>query len=218
MIPLVKASLVWLRLCYIFKSNAIKQQQAMGFLGKKDADQAIAAVQGQDLAQEKKLKAELNKIAQDELVAQQALIDAQTQLTQVYKEVGDKLRANFLPNQQPQGIAQPINVQQQAQAQAFAGIPIAQQRLDIAPNMQAPIMSFEPVVQNMKTFTDKLAEVSQAFSNISMTHTLNVDGQINIGGVDISSIATQLRNSLGEYIGQAIEDEFNKRASTFRTA
>lgn len=417
--------------------NAIKQQQAMGFLGKKDADQAIAAVKGEDLAQEKKLKAELNKIAQDELVAQQALIDAQAQLTQVYKETADKLRADFLPNQQPQAIVQPINVQQQAQAQVqqtaeveevkkplkrasnislkpnstggiatstskftpnadiinqsfsrsrssviqgleeaknradefkatlgesaslikdtkmvegvskssyfgefrpdtntvgintnpirssvvdhelghatdlalgknkqysshtqgtfqnsiteqmkpllesglrskgmpedyikyrttntevfadlmanttpearkiltsttdskagmdalrnyetklgtnipgFAGIPISQQKLDVAPSMQAPTMSFEPMIQSMKTFTDRLAEVSQAFSNISMTHTLNVDGQINIGGVDISSIATQLRNSLGEYIGQAIEDEFNKRASTFRTA
>lgn len=419
--------------------NAIRQQQAMGFIDKKGAEQAIAAVQNQDLAQEKKLKAELNKIAQDELVAQQALIDAQAQLTQTYKDTSDKLRAGFLPNQQGVAIAPPMNgvpqapqaPQVTAEVQAapkkaktisltptkksipegqnlgtttsqfkpdaniinqsfsrsagptiygleeaknvaeqfkatlgenaslikdtkmvegvskasyygefrpgtntvginqnpikasvvnhelghatdlslgknkqyashtqgtfqnaiveqikpilaeqlkakgmpeeytkyrttnteifadlmanttpearkiltsttdakagmdalrnyesklgtnipgFAGIPISQQKLDVAPSMQAPSMSFEPIIQGMKTFTDKLAEVSQAFSNISMTHTLNVDGQINIGGVDISSIATQLRNSLGEYIGQAIEEEFNKRASTFRTA
>ena len=74
------------------------------------------------------------------------------------------------------------------------------------------------MIQGMKEFTDKLGQISEQFSNISMTHTLNVDGQLNIAGVDISSISNQIRDVLGEYIGQAIQAEFSKRASTFRTA
>lgn len=199
--------------------NAIRQQQAMGFIDKKGAEQAIAAVQDQDLAQEKKLKAELNKIAQDELVAQQALIDAQAELTKTYKDTADRLRDEFLLKAViPQAGMQIPQQQAQVLQAPIAGMLNSQPNMGNISTFQTPNISSEPIIQGMKTFSDKLAEVSQAFSNISMTHTLNVDGQINIGGVDISSIATQLRNSLGEYIGQAIEEEFNKRASTFRTA
>jgi hypothetical protein len=51
-----------------------------------------------------------------------------------------------------------------------------------------------------------------------MTHTLNIDGQINIAGVNTDSIATQLRDSLGEYIGQVVTEEFKKRNATIRTS
>ena len=438
--------------------GAIKEQQAMGFLDKKGAEEAIAAVKGEDLQKEKKLKAELNQIYQDELTAQRALIDAQVQLTKTYQDFADKLRADFVGNQpgaapvvpqpgvavqaantvavkeatpqQPQKEAEkpykykplvssaptkkseamPVNTselssgtnvstfipdpniikqsfrrdtgdpidslekaksyaesfkaslgdnsslvnnigmdetvskkewrgefrpdtnsigintkanprsftvdhemghatdlalgkqygskdyisnekgtfqnyiaeQMKPQLEAglkskgisgdylkyrtsnneifadlmanttpearkiltsttdkasgmealrnyeaklgtnipgFAGIPISQQQnAQIAPNMPAPDMSFGPMIQGMKEFTDKLGQISEQFSNISMTHTLNVDGQLNIAGVDISSISNQIRDVLGEYIGQAIQAEFSKRASTFRTA
>jgi carbamoylphosphate synthase small subunit len=70
----------------------------------------------------------------------------------------------------------------------------------------------------MRSFTDTLQKISDSFSNMTMTHTLNIDGQINIAGVNTDSIATQLRDSLGEYIGQIVTEEFSKRNSSFRTA
>ena len=336
--------------------GAIREQQAMGFLDKKGAEEAIAAVKGEDLQKEKKLKAELNQIYQDELAAQRALIDAQAQLTKTYQDFADKLRADFMGNQpgaapvvpQPGVAVQAANTvavkeatPQQPQSEAekpykykplisfpkggqppkapalqpdlpdpandsfnqiwgltengampttpqptssfaakiasyeekhgigsftqvrpedygsgaipttpqstgrisaevesykekygslawpnpaantpgFAGVQTPQQQTaQITPNAPAPDMSFGPMIQGMKEFTDKLGQISEQFSNISMTHTLNVDGQLNIAGVDISSISNQIRDVLGEYIGQAIQAEFSKRASTFRTA
>jgi len=103
----------------------------------------------------------------------------------------------------------------------FAGIPISQNKSVIAPAnnvMDSGIPSFEPIITSMRSFTDTLQKISDSFSNMTMTHTLNIDGQINIAGVNTDSIATQLRDSLGEYIGQIVTEEFSKRNSSFRTA
>jgi hypothetical protein len=103
----------------------------------------------------------------------------------------------------------------------FAGIPISKNQAVPMPSdntMSSGIPSFEPMIATMRTFTETLQKISDSFSNITMTHTLNIDGQINIAGVNTDSIATQLRDSLGEYIGQVVTEEFKKRNATIRTS
>jgi hypothetical protein len=199
--------------------DAIKQQQAMGFLNKQDAQAAIDVIQGNDIAAEKKLKQELADINKQELIAQQALIDAQRDVTKSYLEMVNVIKQGFVNpaaggQQQPQAVPN-------APVMAPNAVPIFQPQNAVAvPNnavaQAAP--SFEPVITSMRSFTDTLQKISDSFSNMTMTHTLNIDGQINIAGVNTDSIATQLRDSLGEYIGQIVTEEFSKRNSSFRTA
>jgi TP901 family phage tail tape measure protein len=199
--------------------DAIKQQQAMGFLNKQDAQAAIDVIQGNDIAAEKKLKQELADINKQELIAQQALIDAQRDVTKSYLEMVNVIRQGFVNpaaggQQQPQAVPN-------APVMAPNAVPIFQPQNAVAVPGNAVAQaapSFEPVITSMRSFTDTLQKISDSFSNMTMTHTLNIDGQINIAGVNTDSIATQLRDSLGEYIGQIVTEEFSKRNSSFRTA
>jgi TP901 family phage tail tape measure protein len=95
--------------------DAIKQQQAMGFLNKQDAQAAIDVIQGNDIAAEKKLKQELADINKQELIAQQALIDAQRDVTKSYLEMVNVIKQGFV-NPAAGGQQQP-----QAGADADAG-------------------------------------------------------------------------------------------------
>jgi TP901 family phage tail tape measure protein len=199
--------------------DAIKQQQAMGFLNKQDAQAAIDVIQGNDIAAEKKLKQELADINKQELIAQQALIDAQRDVTKSYLEMVNVIKQGFVNpaaggQQQPQAVPN-------APVMAPNAVPIFQPQNAVAVPGNAVAQaapSFEPVITSMRSFTDTLQKISDSFSNMTMTHTLNIDGQINIAGVNTDSIATQLRDSLGEYIGQIVTEEFSKRNSSFRTA
>jgi TP901 family phage tail tape measure protein len=199
--------------------DAIRQQQAMGFMNKQDAQAAIDIVQGKDVAAEKKLKEDLAKIAQEELTAQQALINAQREVTTSYLEMVRVIRQGFM--NPAAGGQQQLQVVPNAPVMAPNAVPMMQPQNVVAapgnPVAQA-VPSFEPVIASMRTFTETLHKISDSFSNMTMTHTLNIDGQINIAGVNTDSIATQLRDSLGEYIGQIVTEEFNKRNSSFRTA
>jgi len=191
----------------------------MGFMNKQDAQAAIDIVQGKDVAAEKKLKEDLAKIAQEELTAQQALINAQREVTTSYLEMVRVIRQGFM--NPAAGGQQQLQVVPNAPVMAPNAVPMMQPQNVVAapgnPVAQA-VPSFEPVITSMRSFTDTLQKISDSFSNMTMTHTLNIDGQINIAGVNTDSIATQLRDSLGEYIGQIVTEEFNKRNSSFRTA
>jgi TP901 family phage tail tape measure protein len=199
--------------------DAVRQQQAMGLIGDQEAQAAIDIVEGKDVAAEKKLKQELADINKQELIAQQALIDAQREVTKSYLEMVNVIKQGFVNpaaggQQQPQAVPN-------APVMAPNAVPIFQPQNAVAVPGNAVAQaapSFEPVITSMRSFTDTLQKISDSFSNMTMTHTLNIDGQINIAGVNTDSIATQLRDSLGEYIGQIVTEEFSKRNSSFRTA
>ena len=62
-------------------------------------------------------------------------------------------------------------------------------------------MNMDPIMQ-VKTTFDNLAGV---LNNMTMTHQVNVDGTLNLGGVNNTEIAESIRDYLGEFIASEVE-------------
>jgi hypothetical protein len=54
--------------------------------------------------------------------------------------------------------------------------------------------------QFTKTFTDLASQLN----GLTVTHTVKVDGQLNIGGIDGDAIATQIRDGIANYVIEKI--------------
>lgn len=62
-------------------------------------------------------------------------------------------------------------------------------------------MNMDPIMQ-VKTTFDNLAGV---LNNMTMTHQVNVDGTLNLGGVNNTEIAESIRDYLGEFIASEVK-------------
>jgi hypothetical protein len=74
----------------------------------------------------------------------------------------------------------------------------------------------DAINNSMKTFTDSMNSIVQGMSNISMTHELNINGQIAVAGLDIDGISEAITKSLGEYIGNVVKQELNADKNKFK--
>ena len=64
-------------------------------------------------------------------------------------------------------------------------------------------------------FINRFEEISKMMTGMTMTHTVTVDGQLNIGGINAEGIANQIRDAIGNYVGEIVTkkfDEFKGRA------
>jgi len=64
--------------------------------------------------------------------------------------------------------------------------------------------------------TQSLTMLTQGLSNIRMTHEVNVNGQLNIGGLNTPAIAEAIKSSLGNYVVSVIKRELDNRGNQFR--
>lgn len=74
-------------------------------------------------------------------------------------------------------------------------------------NIVAP---FNNVVQNLN-------QLSQAFGNLTMQHTVNVEGLISVGGLNIDSIKNELSQSIGEMVAGEVQRVMNDQQKNFKS-
>ena len=99
-----------------------------------------------------------------------------------------------------QGLTQPNQAGPQNQQFGQPNIPqvFNQPRGGANPNAG---MNMDPIMQVKATF-DNLAGV---LNNMTMTHQVNVDGTLNLGGVNNTEIAESIRDYLGEFIASEVK-------------
>ena len=65
--------------------------------------------------------------------------------------------------------------------------------------------------QGLGEFMNKFEETAKTMNNMTMTHQLTVDGQLNIAGIDGNAIAAQISQALGQYVGNIVQQHLNKQ-------
>jgi hypothetical protein len=62
-------------------------------------------------------------------------------------------------------------------------------------------------------FITKFQDATAKMSGMSMNHTVVVDGQLNIGGINGDMIASQIRDAIGNYVGDIVRRELSRQNS-----
>ena len=65
------------------------------------------------------------------------------------------------------------------------------------------------VGEQFTQFMNQFQEMAQVMSGMTMTHKITVDGQLNIGGINGEQIATQIRDAIGNYVGEIVSKKIN---------
>ena len=71
------------------------------------------------------------------------------------------------------------------------------------------------IAETFSGFISQFQEIAKMMTGMTMTHTVTVDGQLNIGGINAEGIANQIRDAIGNYVGEIVTrkfDEFKGRA------
>jgi hypothetical protein len=109
--------------------------------------------------------------------------------------------------QNPMMAQQPMMNPMMAQ-RAMANPMMAQQ----GQGMGAQGFNMEPLMQLKQTF-DTLTGV---LNNMQMTHQVNVDGALNINGVNAPEVAQAIQQYLGQFIVSEVEKIINKKQNDFQ--
>lgn len=77
----------------------------------------------------------------------------------------------------------------------------ARERADNVGVMQR---KYESAQMGHNLFNNAMQNPFNQFNGMSMNHALNVDGQLNIGGINGEAIASQIKEGLGKYVAQIV--------------
>lgn len=167
----------------------------------------INAVLNKATTQEQMLIQELRNISAQEMVAQKALADAQKENTKIMSNLLTQVSNVFA---QQQVLNNNINAIIQKNPNVNIGPTPANNLGQQINNMANNFTPLNGLIGATTTLTN-------ALQNVNMTHTLNVNGQLNLGGVNNDIIARQIMDTLGTFIGAKIKqhmDSINKGLKT----
>lgn len=68
-----------------------------------------------------------------------------------------------------------------------------------------------PQLGGMEEFGSFVNQFKEAAGGMTMSHSLTVDGQLNIAGIDGNAIAAQISQALGQYVGNLVQQHLNKQ-------
>lgn len=81
-----------------------------------------------------------------------------------------------------------------------------------APDMSAfasSVESLNQVATTFSTFTETLSNLAKSFSGLTVTHTVTVDGSINVNGVNATTISDLISKNLTAVIGAEVTKQIN---------
>ena len=81
-----------------------------------------------------------------------------------------------------------------------------------APDMSAfasSVESLNQVATTFSTFTETLSNLAKSFSGLTVTHTVTVDGSINVNGVNATAISDLISKNLTAAIGAEVTKQIN---------
>ena len=68
----------------------------------------------------------------------------------------------------------------------------------------------------MQTVSENLKSMTAAISGMKVDHNVNINGQINVGGLNIKNIELELARGLEGFIVQKVKEVINQNNKTFR--
>jgi hypothetical protein len=119
-----------------------------------------------------------------------------------------------MQNQNPaaQQAGQNTGVAGQEAQSANQGTPTAGDKGGAAPDMSSfasSVESLNQVATTFSTFTETLSNLAKSFSGLTVTHTVTVDGSINVNGVNATTISDLISKNLTAVIGAEVTKQIN---------
>jgi hypothetical protein len=119
-----------------------------------------------------------------------------------------------MQNQNPaaQQAGQNTGVAGQEAQSANQGTPTAGGKGGAAPDMSSfasSVESLNQVATTFSTFTETLSNLAKSFSGLTVTHTVTVDGSINVNGVNATTISDLISKNLTAVIGAEVTKQIN---------
>lgn len=158
----------------------------------------IDAIFNRPDTKEQQLIGELKAISVQEMAAQQALLDVQRQNTVMMGNVLAQLMrvTTIVPTVQQ---AVPINNQPNRNPMPKNNMP-------------------QQMQQGADAITQKLDSISKNFSNMVVTHNVNINGQLNVAGFNSTSIAKLIGDEMVKVAGNEIKKYISSNGKSLRTA
>lgn len=170
-----------------------------------------AALLNTPTTKEQQLINDLRALGADEAKAQKELINSQALNTKIMTDLLNKVNALLgQPKntpQQPVGPGRPIP--QQANAPVNPTINRGGPQFQGVPGQQ--------VNAGMNTVADNITKMTAAISGMKVDHQVNINGQINVGGLNLKNIEMQLAKGLEGYIAQKVTETINNSKKGFKT-
>lgn len=162
----------------------------------------INALLNKPSTKEEMLINELRSINQEEMRAQMALIEAQNNNTRTMTDLLGKVNSLLGQPMQNVPIATPMN--------RGPINPIINGGRGVS-TQQANQMN-----GGMQTVSENLKSMTAAISGMKVDHNVNINGQINVGGLNIKNIELELARGLEGFIVQKVKEVINQNNKTFR--
>ena len=75
---------------------------------------------------------------------------------------------------------------------------------------------FDNIVKSFSGVQNALTSLSNSLSNINMTHSVNVEGLITVGGLNLDAIKQELSSSIGQMVAKEVTDRLNQENRRFK--
>ena len=66
------------------------------------------------------------------------------------------------------------------------------------------VLNVEGMINALGVFTSSMQAITASLSNLNVTHTVMVDGQINVGGINVQEVAIAVREKVTELVQQTV--------------
>lgn len=75
---------------------------------------------------------------------------------------------------------------------------------------------FDNIIQGFTGIQTVLENLTKSFSNFTMQHTVNVEGMISLGGLNVETIKQELSTSIGQMVAQEVTKRLDEQSKGFR--
>jgi len=77
--------------------------------------------------------------------------------------------------------------------------------------------TFDNLISPLNGVVQSLNQIAQSFGNFTMQHTVNVEGLINVGGLNVETLKNELSSSIGEMVASEVAKVMDNQNKTFKS-
>jgi len=77
--------------------------------------------------------------------------------------------------------------------------------------------TFDNLISPLNGVVQSLNQIAQSFGNFTMQHTVNVEGLINVGGLNVETLKNELSSSIGEMVASEVTKVMDNQNKTFKS-
>ena len=79
-------------------------------------------------------------------------------------------------------------------------------------------MNLDRVVSMFSGFGDSLSQLVASFGGMTMTHTVQVEGLISLGGLNVEAIKEELSTAIGTMVANQVSQTMDLQAKEFKSS